>query len=441
MNQTSLGSFTGVLESRSFLYLWMAQALSQTALNATIYVLLVRVQEQTGSTTALGLLILSFIVPSVLMGVAAGVFVDRWQKKRVLLITNLLRAVIVLSFAILAQDLWLILLVNLTYSAVSQFFLPAELAAIPAVVPENQLIRANGLFNLTLSSAQLAGFVIIGPILVKGLGGPAVFILLALVYALCAALIWFMRMEEPELRRAGLDLKGGWFRPVVSEWQEGLRLLARDSSISLSILHLTLMNSLILVIGMLAPGYVSRVLGIGAADSVFIMAPAGVGMLAGISLLPRLAQQWPKELLANIGVFVTAGVLYFLALVGQLGQLPGATGLLPRLSLITLPAGAGPVMTVMGLALVLGFGYALVNVSAQTLVQQRVPFELRGRVFATQMAFANTAAILPLVFLGSLADLIGISEVTLFAATILLLAGFFSSTQTRRAHPLSWEQD
>jgi hypothetical protein len=78
----------------------------------------------------------------------------------------------------------------------------------------------------------------------------------------------------------------------------------------------------------------------------------------------------------------------------------------------------------MGVALMLGLAYALVNVSSQTQVQENVPPALRGRVFATQLAFANAAAILPMVFLGGLADLIGISEVALLAGTVVLLVGF-----------------
>ena len=103
----SLGKTSGILRKPDFLYLWIGQLLSQTALNATIYILLVRVEEWTGSSAAVSLLILSFILPSVVMGVAAGVFVDRWPKKRVLIITNVLRALIVATFVVLAQNLLL----------------------------------------------------------------------------------------------------------------------------------------------------------------------------------------------------------------------------------------------------------------------------------------------------------------------------------------------
>lgn len=431
----------GVLKNRSFLYLWIAQAVSQTALNATVYILIVKVEEWTGSSTALGLLILSFIIPSVVMGVAAGVFVDRWEKKRVMLVTNLLRMVIVASFIPLGDAFVLILLINLAYSVVSQFFAPAEIASIPALVPRGHLLVANGLFNLTMSAAQLAGFIFFGPILLKSFGGDLVFGMLALSYAVCALLISLMRMEEPAVKPRAIDLKTGWLLEVVHELREGWNLMMKDSSVSISVFHLTLMNSLILIIGMLAPGYVSRVLGIRADDAVFVMAPAGIGMVIGIWVLPKLTQRWPKEFTAHIGVFGTACVLYGLALVGAVGSVLIANGFLTRIGPVDLPDAGGVVLLVMLLALALGIAYSFANVSAQTLVQERTPFDLRGRVFATQLAFANTAAVFPLMFLGSLADIIGINQVSLLTATVVLVAGIFSALQTRKVRALGWQRE
>ncbi len=431
---------SGVLQNRPFLFLWSAQVLSQTALNATIYILLVLVEEWTGSSTALGLLIFSYIIPSVIIGPAAGVFVDRWPKKTVLLATNLLRVVIVAGFALLINNFLLVLAVNLTFSAVSQFFAPAELAAIPAVVPRRQLIMANGLFNFTLSGAQLAGFVFVGPLLAKSFTSTTLFLLLSGTYGVCAILIALMQIEEPALvvRNSGRDRKevgGYWLKLILEELKEGWRLLLRDASISLSVIHLTVVNSLVLIIGMLSPGYVSRVLGIRADDAVYVMAPSGVGMLLGVVLLPRLIARWPKELIATSGVFLTAFGLVMLGVVGLIGRFLIAVEFLTRVGSWSLPNATGPVLIVMGLALFLGLGYALVNVSAQTQVQERVPEELRGRVFATQLAFSNAAAILPLIFLGGLADIIGISAVALVAGAFVFGVATYSALQSRRVGP------
>src|SRR3954466_4208164 len=89
-----------VWRNSHFMRLWIAQALTQTAQNAIWFALLVIVEEATHSTTQLGITILSVIVPSVLFGVPAGAYVDRWDKRNVLVITNALRAVVVLGYIV-----------------------------------------------------------------------------------------------------------------------------------------------------------------------------------------------------------------------------------------------------------------------------------------------------------------------------------------------------
>lgn len=433
----SLGKTSGILRKPNFLYLWIAQALSQTALNATIYILLVRVEEWTGSSAAVSLLILSFILPSVVMGVAAGVFVDRWPKKRVLIITNVLRALIVATFVVLAQNLLLVVVVNLAYSVVSQFFLPAEAASIPQVVDRDDLLVANGLFNITMSAAQLMGFVFVGPLITKSLPGEAAFIALASAYAVCAVLLALMHLDEPALRADGDDLEvaRGWMRAVTDELKEGWHMLVNDASVSISVSHLTFINSLILVIGMLAPGYVSRVLGIRPDDAVYVMAPAGIGMLLGISLLPRLSGKRSKEAIAVWGIYTLAITLLLLGAAGTFRGLINAFPPFFAVGEVTGLPSAGLLVIVMGLALALGLCYAAVNVAAQTLVHERVPLELRGRIFATQFAFANAAAVLPLLSLGSLADLIGIVEVNYMGALAVLGYGVVTSMRMRSLTP------
>ena len=432
--RSPLGGISSVLANPSFLYLWTAQGLSQIALNATIYILLVRVEEWTGSSIAVSYLILSFIVPSVVMGVAAGVFVDRWPKKRVLIASSLLRAVIVATFVILAQNLLLVVLVNLAYSIVSQFFLPAEAASIPQVVEREDLLVANGLFNITMSGAQLLGFVFFGPLMTKSMSSNAAFLSLASIYAGCALLIGFIRLPEPALVADGADLARGWWHAVREELEEGWRLLVQDTRVSLSVSHLTFINSLILVIGMLAPGYVSRVLNIRADDAVFVMAPAGLGMLMGIALLPRLSLWWPKEVIAVVGIFAAAWTLLALGAVGVLQQPITQWEPFKALAEATHLESAGLVAIVAFMALVFGFGYASVNVAAQTLVHENVPLELRGRIFATQFAFANAAAVAPLLFMGGLADRVGIVGVTFIGALLMLSYGIFTAYRMRDLH-------
>lgn len=449
------------MANRAFLQLWGAQVLSQTAANAIIYALMVLIEQRTQSSIYMSLLVLSTIVPSIVFGLGAGVFVDRWPKRSVLWITNALRAVIVIGFlpASLAAPavslswffpdtglnaaavglfstfydnlvLHLLLLygMNLIFSTVTQFFAPAEIAMLPPLVQRKQLIEANGLFNFTFTGSQLLGFVFFGPGLVKSLGLGAVFVAMAVMFTIAAILTRTLPAREP-LRVAtpfGSNLFGG----IMAELREGWSVLTHDKLLTLAIVNFTAANALMLIFGTLAPGYVNRVLGIGPEDAFWIMAPAGIGILLGITTLRSLIARFGREQLANGGLFMTSLVLYGLGALGNVG--PGleerGNAFLAAISRADLPILIGMVMS---LAVVLGMAYAMINVPAQTTLQERTPEDKRGRVFATQLTFTNVVAIFPLIFLSGLADLMGIPQVILLTATMVLIVAFYVRKRTQ----------
>src|SRR5438128_10373593 len=90
---TSREGFLTLLRKKNFLRIWLAQLISMTVLNASNYALLVLIEEVTGSTTLVGLAIICFSLPALILGAPAGVFVDRLNKRRVMLNSNLLRAI------------------------------------------------------------------------------------------------------------------------------------------------------------------------------------------------------------------------------------------------------------------------------------------------------------------------------------------------------------
>src|SRR6059036_2539077 len=140
-----------IWRNRHFLLLWLAQAISQTAQNAIWYGIVVLVQRSSHSSTQLSLAILTLIIPSVVFGVLAGVYVDRWDKRTVLIATNVIRGCIAFGYAGFdlagSLPLSLLLVINFLFSTVGQFFAPAETAMIPTVVPRQRLLQANSLFH------------------------------------------------------------------------------------------------------------------------------------------------------------------------------------------------------------------------------------------------------------------------------------------------------
>jgi MFS family permease len=412
--------------NRPFMFLWTAQAISQTAQNAIWFALMVLIEETTHSTAQLGIAIVSFILPSVVFTVPAGVLVDRVDKRLVLVATNWLRAVAVLGYVVFSQSLSVIYSVTFVFSVISQFFLPAEAAMIPALVGRSKLITANSLFNLTFTLSQLVGIVFLAPILIKFFGTQTLFILISVLLALCGILVFTLP------RRASKDVTSAQpdgvkaLQRFVDDLKETWRFLAADQMAIMAMVLLTCGATLSLITAMLAPRYMVTIVGIRADDTVYVLAPAGVGMALGAAIISRLSKWVPKELLIVTGVVVVAAGLLLLAVVGPVWNFLFIRILSVLLDPASMPRIVSLVSMVMAIAAITGFALSMMIISSQTILQERAPVESRGRIFAAQIMLGNVASILPLVFVGAMADAFGVSQVLAVLAALMLVLAYVS---------------
>ncbi|HEY1293992.1 MAG TPA: MFS transporter [Chloroflexota bacterium] len=415
--------------NRHFLLLWLAQAISQTAQNAIWYGIVILVERLSHSSTQLSIAILTLIIPSVIFGVLAGVYVDRWDKRTVLIATNLIRGTIAFAYAAFALPLGLPLIalygVNFLFSTVGQFFAPAESAMIPTLVARSRLLQANSLFHLTFTASQLIGLVVLGPLLAKVVGVDGLFISMAAAIVLCGALVWPLPSSRGEHNPAQPTSEEEAIRGVWHDVRDIWRFVVRDRVVALSMVQWTIGAILGLVVATLVPGFAERLLHVRAEDAVFVMAPAGIGMVLGTALLNRWGDRLEKHFLSNVGLFTVAtclgltGALAFVTEVVTSGNPPLVSmPLLGEVSVLVPP--------IMALALIAGFGFVAIMVPAQTLLQERAPVELRGRVFAVQLMLSNFASIVPLLLLGGLADLIGVDVTLALIGVLIAVAGGLS---------------
>ncbi len=409
----------GLWHNRSFALLWLAQAISQTAQNAFNYGLIVLVQTRTGSSAQLSLAVLSVVVPSVIFGLVAGAYVDRRDKRRVLVGSNALRAASMLGFIVFGDALMVVYLTTFVFSSIGQFFAPAELAMIPALVARRRLIEANSLFQVTFTGSQLVGFVLIGPLTVSLIGLQGLFAAVALAFVACAALSWPL---PTTFRRADPRVEG--FAALWHEVSDVLAIVRADRALTSAMIYWTLGATLALVLATLAPAFAVSVLGVRAEDSVFVLAPAGLGMALGAAALSRWGQGRDVRRLIGVGLLVLGIALSSMGVVGS-----GSTELLRAIGEPASEANgasAGLIGTAMATALMAGLAFVAVVTPALTLIQERAPAEARGRVVSIQFALANVASILPLVFLGGLADVIGVGRTLLLVGLAVLLIGLIS---------------
>lgn len=426
-----------VLRNGGFLRLWMAQLVSQTAQNGLMFTLLILITSRTGSSKLGSLLVLAFMLPAVLFGMVAGVMVDRWHKRTVLILTNAIRVGLCVAYVFLGKNVPLLIIITLLFSSVSQFFAPAESSTIPALVSRKQLISANGLFQLTLTGSQFMGMVLLSPVLLTLGGANLFFIVAAALYIGATALVSTLPMGiEPPLvveKLNGLGLVSAVSRDV----RYGLGVIRRDPLSKLALIQLTMGSSLSMLFGLMVPKFVQKVLDIEPKNAVFVFAPVGIGAVLGLRSLPWFTRHFRKSLIVTIGLFGIAGALVALGSVEFIARAvehSHARQLVngiraPRFGTLTLSL---LVVLTMLAAIPVGFTYALVNAPAQTIIHERAPADMRGRFFGTQLMLANCASLVLLLVVGVLADAVGVIPVILGYAPVVLLVAVYGVVINRK---------
>jgi MFS family permease len=402
--------------------LWLTQGLAQTAQNAILFTLLILVLELTGSTAASSVLVLAFILPSIFMGVFVGVLLDRWHKGTILVITSVVRAGACVLYLFFNDDVLVILAISLGFSTSGLFFNPAVVSLIPSVAPRDRLVNANSLYNFTLTGSQLAGMVFLAPIMLKAADERAMFVVAGALFTVAGALAVGLGSLE-NAREIELP-RGPLFGGIQEEVRESWRALTADAASALALVQLTMSSTLVLLFAILIPRYMDDVLNVAPDNAAMIFAPTGVGALVGLRFIPSFSSRWGKSRVVVIGLVGVAVSLALLATVRGLAEIMETTpgplnpGRFLGLSLLQ--------SLTMLFAAPMGFCYALLNAPAQTVLHERAPPEMRGRIFATQVVSANFVSLLPLLVVGAITDFAGVTAVLLGIAAFLIFFAYAS---------------
>lgn len=417
-----------VFRNPSFLRLWLSQAATQIGGNMVLFGLTVIVSE-TQPNTAVSLLILSFLVPAVLFSAVAGVFVDRIDRRLILIATNVLRGIAIFALVLVGDHFLLILLLNIFVSTVTVFFAPAEAAMIPEVVPRRLLLAANGVFTLTLNAAFAIGFALLGPLVINLAGAQAVIVVVAALYILAAAFCFTLPPSPPPARADAVDRPHPVgdtkeaVRSTIAQLREGLSFIAENRSIVWSLLYLGIAASLVGVLGVLGPDFAETALGLESKDFAVIVLPLGGGIVMGILLLNAYGKYLPRRRVIEGGL-ITLGVM--LALLSVAGPISRLLQRADSATVVDLSAVTSLLAVVVFIAFIAGVAYGGVAIPAQTQLQEDLPEEVRGRVFGVLNMLVSVSSFLPIIIVGPISDLIGTATVMLVVALGVLAAGIAS---------------
>jgi MFS family permease len=424
----------GVLRNRRFLSLWLAQLATQIGGNMVLYGLTVLVFTETHLTSATSLLILTFLVPGVIFGAVAGVLVDRFDRRTILILTNVVRGLAFLAMVLVSSNVLMVYLLNIVVSTITTFFAPAEAAMIPEMVERDQLLQANTLFMITLNGSIALGFALLGPVLVSLAGAPSLIAIVGVLYVVAAVLTVTLPASPAGRKAAGasgtVSGTGTAVTQTLTQLREGLGYIRLDPSIRWSLAYLTVASSLIGVLGALGPSFASSVLGLNATDFVVVVLPLGIGVVIGILVLNVYGRYLPRQRVIEGGLLALAVSLAIIAIAAPLSRfVQNATiAAAPRLgSMVSV------LSIVVVVAVVAGVAYAFVSIPSQTRLQEEIPADVRGRVFGVLNTLVSIASFLPIILVGPLADLVGTAMVMLLAAGVVGIAGIVSLTRVRPA--------
>jgi len=385
-----------------FQKLWWAQILASIAFNTLIYVMIIRIAEQTSSNTSVSLFIVSFSIPALIFGLFAGVWVDRIERRWLIIATNVSRTLLVPIFY-LAASFGIIYLYPLAIvmSIVTQFFIPAEARKLASLVKHRQLHQANSLFTLTLYFSFILGPLAAGPAL-KYLGMGRVFIILFIIFAGSSILAYLLPKDNP-------DKDFPERLSVKSELLDVFQHIRGSSIVWGGLALLTFSQTLIATMIAIGPGYVRSVLGASVEDtSLLMLAPAAVGMILGSLVISRLSHKTASGRLVIYGVFGAGLALLALGGISFLDQN------VFNLALVALPV-----------VFLLGAFNALAIIPSQTAVQVHTPEYLRGRVYGVLATMINGASFLPVLFAGILADTLGVATFFIILGIAVFISGFY----------------
>ena len=431
-----------LLHAPSFRALMGMRIASETAINALGYGMLVQVVRETQSGFAAALVTVSTVAPAALFGVFGGAAVDRANKRVMLVAANLVRALLCFGFLLTTRDVGMIYLLLWLITIATQFATPAESAIVPRVVAPDRLAGANSFANLCEAAGQLLGMAILAPIFVKltGNAGPLV-LTCGFIFAFASVRALAIRTRTaPEIDvRPALAATGGrpWLAGTRASLAEAWEYLASNRPAFITMLLLVLASTANLVMVTLAPRFAQEVLELDPSFSVFVFGPAVVGMLSGLALVPRVTHRVRPRVLVLLGFLLMVVALL------AIGAVDWITARLTSLNPLRLydpgPLGQGPLAhsdnrlgTVMFLAVPLGFSFSVVQVAANTFLNERVPLQMQGRVFALQGAIKNATAILPLLALGGLASLVGVRPVLIVAPLLILFLALYGASKSHQ---------
>ena len=398
-----------LLRKRNYGLLWFSQFVSMIGDWALFTALPFFVYQITGSVLATGGMFMIQVVPPLVFGSIAGVFVDRWDRRWTMIGSSLFRAaVLVILLGVRSADMvWLVYLTGFLESLASQFFGPANNALLPTLVDEDQLLSANSLDSLGENSARLIGPAL-GGVLLASIGLQGVILIDIGSYLIAALLMYFIRVPiiesvstAPPEGSAGSAISAFW-----GEFVAGIKLVSSKKPLSriFWVLGIALLGDSILTVLWVA--FFQDIVGVGSAEFGLALTVRGVAGILGGLVIGAVGSKFEPNHLIPFGLIGTG---------------------IGLVAMVFWPIYAVTLLIMILIAIPL-MGWLI---SSQTWIQTHAPKEYRGRVFGVYGTFSALLMLVGMAFASGMGDTLGIANTLYFGGVIYILSGLLAGILLR----------
>jgi MFS transporter, DHA3 family, macrolide efflux protein len=401
--ETKQLSFGEVLALRPVRLLWIAQVVSIFGDFLALFSVLSDVSFRLKATPAqVTLISVAFLIPFALLGPVAGVFVDRWDAKRTMISSDLIRAALALCL-VFASGLSQIYAILFALSVVSTFFVPAQTITIRSVTPREGLMAANALMQQGLQIMRIISPAIAGA-MVNWVGAKPAYYFDGASFIFSASMIAAIAIKRAAAATdSSSPSESGKLKSILNDLMAGARFIFTHATVSFVMLAMAAGMFALSCFAPLIAIYVRDMLKSTEFQFGVINSLIGVGMIFATQFITRFAKNRSKSLLVVTGLFGMGMAVMVMVSIGHVAVAAiGAFGI--------------------------GFGAIFIIVPTQTLMQQETPVELVGRVSSSFMSVLSVSQLLGLIISGSLTQRMGIRNLFFASAAMLVLfalLGFF----------------
>jgi len=388
---------------RTFAIIWTGQFVSLLSSSAVNFAIIIWLSLETGSAEVLAFAAIAAFLPQTIIGPFAGVYIDRWDRKRTMIAADGFIALCTLFMSLLFylgySELIFIYILLALRSVGSAFHMPAMQASVPLLAPESELLRIGGINQVIQSVSSIAGPALgalaiglmdIGYVLLLDIGGA--------VFAIASLLL----VHIPNPKKDATEQQQG-IKQVLRDLRLGIAAVTSNKGISWLFGFSILATFCIMPVAVLFPLLTLQHFGGGKFEMSVIEVVWGIGMLVGGGLLGIFKPTMNKIIIIN--------AMHIL-----LGVSLAASGILPVTGFVFFVA-----LTVLG-----GVAASIYNTSFTTILQEKIDPAMLGRVFSMYFSIALLPSMIGLLSTGFLADTVGIALTFVILGSVIGVIGIVS---------------